>query len=98
MNKSEFVKKGDAIITGVNGEKYPRRRDIFDEISETIEKGEDRKSVERMNKSEFVKKWEHMFKLIEDKGLFLGNAPEDLPILMLRDALDVILSEKDVVK
>ena len=31
-------KKGDAIITGIKGEKYPCRRDIFDETYEVIKK------------------------------------------------------------
>ena len=31
-------KKGDAIITGVKGEKYPCRRDIFDETYVVIKK------------------------------------------------------------
>ena len=34
-------KKGDAIITGVKGEKYPCRRDIFDETYKIIERYED---------------------------------------------------------
>ena len=34
-------KKGDAIITGIKGEKYPCRRDIFDETYEIIERWED---------------------------------------------------------
>ena len=34
-------KKGDAIITGIKGEKYVCRRDIFDETYEVIEKYED---------------------------------------------------------
>ena len=51
-----------------------------------------------MNKPEFVEKWKHMFKLIKDKDLFPGKTSEDLPILMLRDALDVILGKEDVVK
>lgn len=34
-------KKGDAIITGTKGEKYPCRRDIFDETYEVIERWED---------------------------------------------------------
>ena len=29
-------KKGDAIITGVKGEKYPCRRDIFDQTYDVI--------------------------------------------------------------
>ena len=32
-------KKGDAIITGVKGEKYPCRRDIFDQTYSIIEEG-----------------------------------------------------------
>ena len=39
-----------------------------------------------MNKAEFVKKWEHMFNLIEDRDLFPEYSSEDLPVLMLRDA------------
>ena len=31
-------KKGDAIITGIKGEKYPCRRDIFDESYTIVEK------------------------------------------------------------
>ena len=34
-------KKGDAIITGIKGEKYPCRRDIFDETYEIIERYQD---------------------------------------------------------
>ena len=34
-------KKGDAIITGIKGEKYPCRRDIFDESYEIIERYQD---------------------------------------------------------
>ena len=48
-----------------------------------------------MNKAEFIRKWEHMFKLINDKGLFPGNTSKDLPILMLRDALSVIIGKKE---
>ena len=33
-------KKGDAIITGVKGEKYPCRRDIFDQAYSIVEEGE----------------------------------------------------------
>ena len=33
--------KGDAIITGIKGERYACRRDIFDETYEVIEKYED---------------------------------------------------------
>ena len=33
-------KKGDAIITGVKGEKYPCRRDIFDQTYSIVEEGE----------------------------------------------------------
>ena len=49
-----------------------------------------------MNKAEFVKKWEHMFKLIEDRDLFPEYSSEDLPVLMLRDALQVIMERKEV--
>ena len=49
-----------------------------------------------MNKGEFTMKWGHMFKLVEDKYLFQGNSLEDLPILMLRDALLVIMGRKEV--
>ena len=48
-----------------------------------------------MNKAEFIRKWEHMFKLINDESMFLGNTSEDLPILMLRDALSVIIGKKE---
>jgi hypothetical protein len=48
-----------------------------------------------MNRSEFIRKWEHMFKLINDENVFPGNTSDDLPILMLRDALDVILCTDD---
>ena len=34
-------KKGDAIITGIKGERYVCRRDIFDESYEIIERYED---------------------------------------------------------
>lgn len=44
-----------------------------------------------MNKAEFVKKWGHMFNLIEDRDLFPEYSSEDLPVLMLRDALQVIM-------
>ena len=44
-----------------------------------------------MNKAEFIKKWEHMFSLIEDRDLFPEYSSEDLPVLMLRDALQVIM-------
>ena len=44
-----------------------------------------------MNHAEFVKKWEHMFNLIEDTDLFPEYSSEDLPVLMLRDALQVIM-------
>ena len=47
-----------------------------------------------MNKAEFVKKWEHMFKLIEDRDLFPEYSSEDLPVLMLRDALQVIMGKE----
>ena len=43
-----------------------------------------------MNESDFVKKWGHMFQLIKDKDLLPGNTAEDIPILMLRDALPLI--------
>ena len=33
-------KKGDAIITGVAGERYPCRRDIFDQTYSIVEEGE----------------------------------------------------------
>ncbi|MCL4341275.1 MAG: hypothetical protein M1431_04170 [Candidatus Thermoplasmatota archaeon] len=49
-----------------------------------------------MNKTEFVRKWEYMFRLVEDTYLISGNAMEDLPVLMLRDALLVIKGKKDV--
>ena len=49
-----------------------------------------------MNKAEFVKKWEHMFNLIEDRDLFPEYSSEDLPVLMLRDALDVIIGKEEV--
>ena len=49
-----------------------------------------------MNKAEFVKKWEHMFKLIEDRDLFPEYSSEDLPVRMLRDALLVIMERKEV--
>ena len=49
-----------------------------------------------MNKAEFVRKWEYMFRLVEDTYLISGNAMEDLPILMLRDALDVIIGKEEV--
>lgn len=49
-----------------------------------------------MNKAEFVKKWEHMFNLIEDTDLFPEYSSEDLPVLMLRDALQVIMERKEV--
>ena len=49
-----------------------------------------------MNKAEFVKKWEHMFKLIEDRNVFPEYSSEDLPILMLRDALSVIVGRDEV--
>ena len=32
-------KKGDAIITGVKGEKYPCRRDIFDQTYSIVDEG-----------------------------------------------------------
>ena len=48
-----------------------------------------------MNKAEFLDKWKHMFELIEDKVLFPGNTSENLPILMLRDALSVIMCKED---
>ena len=48
-----------------------------------------------MNKAEFIRKWEHMFKLINDEGLFPGKTSEDPPILMLRDALSVIIGKKE---
>ena len=34
-------KKGDAIITGIKGERYVCRRDIFDETYEIVERYED---------------------------------------------------------
>ena len=37
-----------------------------------------------MNRAEFIEKWEHMFKLIEDRDLFPEYSSEDLPVLMLR--------------
>ena len=43
-----------------------------------------------MNESDFVKKWGHMFELVKDKDLLPGNRAEDIPILMLRDALPLI--------
>ena len=43
-----------------------------------------------MNESDFVKKWGHMFQLVKDKDLLPGNRAEDIPILMLRDALPLI--------
>jgi hypothetical protein len=46
-----------------------------------------------MNKSEFIRKWEHMFNLINDENVFPGSTSEDLPILMLRDAIRVIMTE-----
>ena len=49
-----------------------------------------------MNKAEFARKWEYMFRLVEDKYLFQGNSSEDLPVLMLRDALQVIMGMKEV--
>ena len=49
-----------------------------------------------MNKAEFVRKWEYMFRLVEDTYLISGNAMEDLPVLMLRDALLVIMGRKEV--
>ena len=49
-----------------------------------------------MNKGEFTKKWEHMFKLIEDRDLFPEYSSEDLPVRMLRDALDVIIGKEEV--
>ena len=49
---------------------------------------------DEMNKAEFVKKWEHMFKLIEDRDLFPEYSSEDLPVLMLRDALQVIMGKE----
>ena len=49
-----------------------------------------------MNKAEFVKKWEHMSNLIEDRDLFPEYSSEDLPILMLRDALQVIMGMEEV--
>ena len=49
-----------------------------------------------MNKADFVAKWGHMFKLIEDRDLFPEYSSEDLPILMLRDALDVIIGKEEV--
>ena len=51
-----------------------------------------------MNKAEFVKKWEHMFKLIEDRDLFPEYSSEDLPVRMLRDALLVIMERKEVME
>ena len=48
-----------------------------------------------MDKKEFMEKWGHMFKLVYDENLFKGDSPEDLPILMLRDALRVIEKEAD---
>ena len=44
-----------------------------------------------MNRAEFIEKWEHMFNLIEDRDLFPEYSSEDLPVLMLRDALQVIM-------
>ena len=49
-----------------------------------------------MNKAEFARKWEYMFRLVEDTYLISGNAMEDLPILMLRNALLVIMGRRDV--
>lgn len=52
--------------------------------------------MNKMNKKEFVRKWEYMFRLVEDTYLTSGNAMEDLPILMLRDALSVIVGRDEV--
>ena len=49
-----------------------------------------------MNKADFVAKWGHMFKLIEDRDIFPEYSSEDLPVLMLRDALDVIIGKEEV--
>ena len=49
-----------------------------------------------MNKADFVAKWGHMFKLIEDRDIFPEYSSEDLPILMLRDALEVIMGKEEV--
>ena len=47
-----------------------------------------------MNKADFVAKWGHMFKLIEDRDLFPEYSSEDLPVRMLRDALLVIMGKE----
>ena len=49
-----------------------------------------------MNKADFVAKWGHMFKLIEDRNVFPEYSSEDLLVLMLRDALDVIIGKEEV--
>ena len=62
------------------------------------ERDEESNGSDEMNKAEFVKKWEHMFKLIEDRDLFPEYSSEDLPVLMLRDALQVIMERKEVME
>ena len=49
----------------------------------------------RVNKKEFLVKWSHMFPLIRDEAMFptRGTPSADLPIIMLRDAIDVIEKE-----
>ena len=51
-----------------------------------------------MNKEEFVKKWGHLFNLIKDLSSSQeeGSIVEDnVPVMMLRDALLVIENEKE---
>ena len=51
-----------------------------------------------MNKEEFVKKWGHLFNLIKDLSSSQeeGSLVEDnVPVMMLRDALLVIENEKE---
>ena len=53
-----------------------------------------------MNKEEFVKKWGHLFSMVKDLSSSQeeGSLVEDnVPVMMLRDAISVIEDDREVI-
>jgi hypothetical protein len=72
-----YYKKGDAIITGVRGERYPCRRDIFDEtyeITADIIEGEELKNMS-MPWSEVSEVWKANARVRDDAKRLVSNLP-----------------------
>ena len=48
-----------------------------------------------MDKKEFEDKWKHLFKIVRDKTIYPADEPtsENILVLMLRDAIEVIEKE-----